>query len=104
MYIIIKKSPQLVRIILNCRDDKIRTCDPTPPRRVRYRAALHPEIFYVSIYNQGMAKVIEIFNLNIPIINRLLEKYLYLVPPAPALNNATPASNFQIEKAQHIVP
>ena len=26
-----------------CRDDKIRTCDPTPPRRVRYRAALHPE-------------------------------------------------------------
>ena len=28
-----------------CRDDKIRTCDPTPPRRVRYRAALHPEFF-----------------------------------------------------------
>lgn len=26
----------------DCRDDKIRTCDPTPPRRVRYRAALHP--------------------------------------------------------------
>ena len=27
-----------------CRDDKIRTCDPTPPRRVRYRAALHPAL------------------------------------------------------------
>ena len=27
------------------RDDKIRTCDPTPPRRVRYRAALHPEFY-----------------------------------------------------------
>ncbi len=32
------------------RDDKIRTCDPTPPRRVRYRAALHPEIFCKSIF------------------------------------------------------
>src|SRR4051812_30471262 len=27
-----------------CRDDKIRTCDPTPPRRVRYRAAPHPDL------------------------------------------------------------
>ncbi len=36
------------------RDDKIRTCDPTPPRRVRYRAALHPE--------NRMAKVVENFN------------------------------------------
>ncbi len=32
----------------NSRDDKIRTCDPTPPRRVRYRAALHPEILCKS--------------------------------------------------------
>lgn len=33
-----------MKSFLLCRDDKIRTCDPTPPRRVRYRAALHPEI------------------------------------------------------------
>ena len=26
------------------RDDKIRTCDHTPPRRVLYRAELHPEL------------------------------------------------------------
>ena len=45
------------------RDDKIRTCDPTPPRRVRYRAALHPENIYLITGSQrGMAKVIEIFN------------------------------------------
>ena len=25
------------------RVDKIRTCDPTPPRRVRYQTALQPE-------------------------------------------------------------
>ena len=31
----------------SCRVDKIRTCDPTPPRRVRYRAALHPEILNI---------------------------------------------------------
>ncbi len=29
--------------MLNSRDDKIRTCDHTPPRRVLYRAELHPE-------------------------------------------------------------
>jgi hypothetical protein len=28
---------------ISCRVDKIRTCDPTPPRRVRYRAAPPPE-------------------------------------------------------------
>jgi len=38
------KNPQRLPRILFCRDDKIRTCDHTPPRRVRYRAALHPEI------------------------------------------------------------
>ncbi len=27
----------------NSRDDRIRTCDHTPPRRVRYRTALHPD-------------------------------------------------------------
>ena len=26
------------------RGDKIRTCDHTPPRRVLYRAELHPEL------------------------------------------------------------
>ncbi len=31
------------KVLIQSRDDKIRTCDPTPPRRVRYRAALHPE-------------------------------------------------------------
>jgi hypothetical protein len=31
------------QFVLSGRDDKIRTCDHTPPRRVRYRAALHPE-------------------------------------------------------------
>ena len=29
--------------LLFCRDDWIRTSDHTPPRRVRYRAALRPE-------------------------------------------------------------
>ena len=44
---IIKVEPEsrkpITSLQLACRDDKIRTCDPTPPRRVRYRAALHPE-------------------------------------------------------------
>ena len=31
-------------LMLNSRDDKIRTCDHTPPRRVLYRAELHPEL------------------------------------------------------------
>ena len=39
-----------------CRDDKIRTCDPTPPRRVRYRAALHPEILVLSPCNERGGK------------------------------------------------
>ena len=34
------------------RDDKIRTCDPTPPRRVRYRAALHPELMFAKVSHQ----------------------------------------------------
>ena len=46
----------------SCRDDKIRTCDPTPPRRVRYRAALHPEFEILNRYIKGWAKVIENFN------------------------------------------
>ncbi len=31
------------------RDDKIRTCDHTPPRRVLYRAELHPAFFYIAV-------------------------------------------------------
>lgn len=31
-------------LMLSSRDDKIRTCDHTPPRRVLYRAELHPEL------------------------------------------------------------
>ncbi len=31
-------------LILSSRDDKIRTCDNTPPRRGLYRAELHPEM------------------------------------------------------------
>ena len=31
-------------LIFGSRDDKIRTCDHTPPRRVLYRAELHPEL------------------------------------------------------------
>ena len=30
------------------RDDTIRTCDHTPPRRVRYRTALHPDFHKVG--------------------------------------------------------
>jgi hypothetical protein len=37
------KKPSASPDDFTSRDDKIRTCDPTPPRRVRYRAALHPE-------------------------------------------------------------
>ncbi len=40
---IMRHKKNLYKIEIFCRDDKIRTCDPTPPRRVRYRAALHPE-------------------------------------------------------------
>ena len=38
-----KTSHELLWLVCYCRDDKIRTCDPTPPRRVRYRAAPLPE-------------------------------------------------------------
>ena len=27
-----------------CRDDRIRTCDPPLPKRMRYQAALHPAV------------------------------------------------------------
>ncbi len=37
-------SLKLNSLMLNSRDDKIRTCDHTPPRRVLYRAELHPEL------------------------------------------------------------
>ena len=47
----INAKPQLNAEVLFviCRDDWIRTSDHTPPRRVRYRAALRPD--------QGSAKV-----------------------------------------------
>ena len=34
----------LTHLLIGSRDDKIRTCDHTPPRRVLYRAELHPEL------------------------------------------------------------
>ncbi len=37
-----KMQKATIRQLSNGRDDKIRTCDPTPPRRVLYRAELHP--------------------------------------------------------------
>lgn len=36
---------------LTSRDDRIRTCDLSPPRRTRYRAALHPEFFPIGLAN-----------------------------------------------------
>ncbi len=33
-----------MEVFKNCRDDWIRTSDPTHPMRVRYRAAPHPEV------------------------------------------------------------
>ncbi len=38
----IKKRLQQAASLVISRVDKIRTCDPTPPRRVRYRAAPLP--------------------------------------------------------------
>ena len=35
------------------RDSKIRTCDPMPPRHVRYQAALCPEPMLHITYNRG---------------------------------------------------
>lgn len=43
-YKIKELSLRLNSLMLNSRDDKIRTCDHTPPRRVLYRAELHPEL------------------------------------------------------------
>ena len=48
----IKKKFSNKSKVFNSRDDKIRTCDPTPPRRVRYRAALHPEKLYTDVIPQ----------------------------------------------------
>ena len=43
-FVCIKQKPrQLPRLDSVCRDDWIRTSDHTPPRRVRYRAALRPD-------------------------------------------------------------
>ena len=54
--------------MLTSRDDKIRTCDHTPPRRVLYRAELHPELrvqMYGFILKQQI--FIVLFLLNEPI-------------------------------------
>ena len=42
------KKPRLSPRLLVGRDDKIRTCDPLHPMQVRYRAALHPDVFLFS--------------------------------------------------------
>lgn len=51
-YLIPLKKAQIVDNQLfalgNCRDDRIRTCDHTPPRRVLYRAELHPVAFFTE--------------------------------------------------------
>ena len=38
------EAPGFAKGFIDCRDDWIRTSDHTPPRRVRYRAALRPEL------------------------------------------------------------
>jgi hypothetical protein len=43
-----KASRCLKALCLLSRDDKIRTCDPLHPMQVRYRAALHPDVFLFS--------------------------------------------------------
>ena len=45
-----KTNPRCCRNedFLICRGDKIWTCDPTPPRRVRYQTAPHPELIVCS--------------------------------------------------------
>ncbi len=43
-----EKAHTLVWAFVIGRDDKIRTCDPLHPMQVRYRAALHPDVFLFS--------------------------------------------------------
>lgn len=50
-----KRLAMILQAFFCGRDDKIRTCDHTPPRRVLYRAELHPAFF-------SGTKVIKIFN------------------------------------------
>jgi hypothetical protein len=40
-------------LILICREDRIRTCDPLVPNQVRYRPALLPE-FFVQLFTLTM--------------------------------------------------
>jgi hypothetical protein len=51
------KKPRRFRGFLLCRDDKIRTCDLTPPRRVRYRAALHPVSSAEALLNSNKLQI-----------------------------------------------
>ena len=44
----IKKPWLSPRLILFCREDRIRTCDPLVPNQVRYRPALLPELIRES--------------------------------------------------------
>ncbi len=47
--------------MLNSRDDKIRTCDHTPPRRVLYRAELHPVFLWIAVQRYVFMGILQIF-------------------------------------------